>query len=239
MGKLILVRHGESIWNLKNIFTGWTDIGLTPLGVEEAEIAGELIKEEELTIDICYTSYLKRAIKTALIILETTDKMHVDCIKSWKLNERNYGIWQGRNKDDVKKEVGEALFWKVRRGYKTPPPSFSMDDERHPRFDTKYSKIPVASLPRGESLEMTKQRVVQYYFECIVSKLVQGKTVLVAAHGNSIRALIGQIEQIPENEMPKVEVHTGVPKIYEFDTTMCLKNEYLLEQKRGGINLKL
>lgn len=231
MGKLILVRHGKSIWNIKNIFTGWTDIDLAPKGTEEARLAGELIKDNSLSIDICFTSYLKRAIKTALIILDTSDMMHIDCIKSWKLNERNYGIWQGRNKDDVKSEVGEDIFWKVRRGFNTPPPHLSIDDERHPKFDSKYTNVKLIDLPTGESLEQTKERAVQYYFECIVPQLVKGKTVLVSAHGNSIRALMGQIERIPEAEMPKVEVQTGVPNIYEFDAALNLKHQYQLKQK--------
>jgi 2,3-bisphosphoglycerate-dependent phosphoglycerate mutase len=230
MGKLILVRHGKSVWNLANIFTGWTDVDIAPEGVEEAKIAGQLIRDHKISIDICFSSYLKRAIKTGSIILETANMMQVDFIKSWKLNERNFGTWQGRNKEDVKMEVGEELFWKIRRGYSTPPPNLSIDDERHPKFDPKYNNVSIDDLPRSESLEQTKERTVQYFFEAIVPELVKGKTVLVSAHGNSNRALIGHIEDIASSEMPKVEVKTGVLNIYEFDNNMNLKEQYKLKQ---------
>jgi len=228
MGKLILVRHGKSIWNIDNIFTGWTDVDIAPKGIEEAKEAGELIKNNDIFIDVCFSSYLKRAIKTAWIILETANMMHIDCIKSWKLNERNYGAWQGRHKQDVKKEVGEDLFWQIRRGFKTPPPAISIDDERHPKFDSKYKVLNPAFLPLSESLEDTKTRVVQYFFEAIVPQLVQNKTVLVSAHGNSIRSLIAQIENINKNDISKVEVQTTVPIVYEFDNNLNLTNHYQL-----------
>lgn len=231
MGKLILVRHGKSYWNIEKIFTGWTDIDIAPEGVEEAKIAGILIRDYKISIDICFSSYLKRAIRTALIILETADMMQIDIIKSWKLNERNYGAWQGRKKADVKQEVGEALFTKIRRGYSTPPPKLSIDDERHPRFEEKYKDVDPAILPKSESLEDTKKRAVQYYFEAIVPELVKNKTVLVSAHGNSIRALMAEIETISAIEISKVEVQTGVLNIYEFDSCMFLENKYQLEEK--------
>ncbi|KGL64309.1 2,3-bisphosphoglycerate-dependent phosphoglycerate mutase [Polaribacter sp. Hel1_85] len=230
MGKLILVRHGKSIWNIENIFTGWTDVDIAEEGIEEAKIAGQLIRDHHLSIDICFSSFLKRAIKTATIILEISDLMYIDFIKSWKLNERCYGDWQGRNKDEVKREIGEELFWKVRRGFKTLPPNLSIHDERHPKFDAKYNKVSIGDLPRSESLEQTKQRTVQYFFEAIVPELVKGKTVLISAHGNSLRALIGYIENIASSEMPKVEVQTGVLNIYEFDENMSLKEQYQLKQ---------
>lgn len=232
MGKLILVRHGKSYWNIEKIFTGWTDIDIAPEGVEEAKIAGNLIRDYKISIDICFSSYLKRAIRTALIILETADMMQIDIIKSWKLNERNYGAWQGRKKAEVEQEVGEALFTKIRRGYSTPPPKLSIDDERHPRFEEKYKDVDPAILPTSESLEDTKKRAVQYYFEAIVPELVKNKTVLVSAHGNSIRALMAQIETISAIEISKVEVQTGVLNIYEFDSCMFLENKYQLEEKK-------
>ena len=231
MGKLILVRHGKSIWNMENIFTGWTDVDLASQGIEEAKIAGEIIKDHSVNIDICFSSYLKRAIKTASIIMETADIMHIDFIKSWKLNERNYGAWQGRNKDEVRSEVGEDLFWKVRRGYSDAAPALSLNDKRYPKFDYKYQSLNSSDLPVTESLKDTKQRAVQYYFETIVPQLVNGKTVLVSAHGNSIRALMTEILNIPATEISKVEVQTGVLNIYNFDSTMILKDLYKLEQK--------
>lgn len=232
MGRLILVRHGKSIWNMENIFTGWTDIDLAPQGVEEARIAGELIRDENIGIDICFSSYLKRAIKTASIIMETADIMYLDVIKSWKLNERNYGAWQGKNKDEVKTEVGEDFFWKVRRGYTDAAPALSINDKRHPKFDPKYKKLNPTDLPVTESLKDTKQRAVQYYFEVIVPELAKGKTVMVSAHGNSIRALMTQILNIPANEISKVEVQTGVLNVYDFDSTMALKDHFRLKQKQ-------
>ncbi|MEZ7500820.1 2,3-bisphosphoglycerate-dependent phosphoglycerate mutase [Flavobacterium sp. Arc3] len=230
MGKLILVRHGKSLWNVANIFTGWTDVDLAPEGIEEANIAGIIIKDHNISIDICFSSYLKRAIRTGLIILENANMMHVDFIKSWKLNERNYGAWQGRNKDEVKREVGEELFLEVRRGFSTSPPSMSLTDKRHPRFDPLYEKISSNCLPASESLEETEVRVVEYFFEVIVPELVKGKTVLVAAHGNSIRALMGHIENISSADIPKVTVQTGLLNIYNFDNNMSLKEQYKLEK---------
>jgi 2,3-bisphosphoglycerate-dependent phosphoglycerate mutase len=232
MGRLILVRHGKSIWNIENIFTGWTDVNLASQGVEEARIAGELIRDENIVIDICFSSYLKRAVKTASIIMETAGISYIDFIKSWKLNERNYGAWQGRNKDEVRKEVGEDLFWKVRRGYNDAAPALSINDKRNPKFDTKYKKLNAADLPVTESLKDTKQRAVQYYFEAIIPELVKGKTVLVSAHGNSIRALMTHILNIPANEISKVEVQTGVLNIYDFDSTMTLKENYKIKEKQ-------
>lgn len=228
MGKLILVRHGKSLWNVENIFTGWTDIDLAPQGIVEAQKAGELLKQNNIEVSICFSSYLKRAIRTNWIILETTNMMHIDCFYSWRLNERHYGTWQGLNKDEVKKEVGEDLFWKVRRGYETPPPMLTLDDERHPIFDNKYKHINPDYLPVSESLEDTRKRAVEYFFECIVPQLVQNKTVLVTAHGNSIRALMSQIEEIPATEIAKIEVPTGVPYVYEFDDNLNLKNKHIL-----------
>ncbi|WP_179316525.1 2,3-bisphosphoglycerate-dependent phosphoglycerate mutase [Winogradskyella undariae] len=230
MGKLILVRHGKSVSNMKNIFTGWTDVNLAPEGLEEAKIAGELIRDQKINIDICYSSYLKRAIKTASIIMETADISYIDFIKSWKLNERHYGAWQGQNKDEVKKEAGEDLFWKVRRGYSDSAPALSVNDKRYPKFDSKYSKLTEKELPTTESLEQTKERAVAYYFEAIVPELVKGKTVLVSAHGNSIRALMTEILDIPASEISTVEVQTGVLNMYEFDKSMNLKEHHKLEQ---------
>ncbi|RED43666.1 2,3-bisphosphoglycerate-dependent phosphoglycerate mutase [Winogradskyella eximia] len=231
MGKLILIRHGKSIWNVENIFTGWTDVDLAPQGIAEAKMAGEMIKDHNVNIDICFSSYLKRAIKTASIIMETADITHIDFIKSWKLNERHYGVWQGQHKDEVKREVGEDLFWKVRRGYNDAAPALSINDKRHPKFDYKYQNLKSSDIPVTESLKDTKQRAVQYYFEAIVPQLVMGKTVLVSAHGNSIRALMTEILDIPATEISKVEVQTGVLNIYDFDSTMVLKEHYKLKRE--------
>ncbi len=229
MGKLILVRHGKSIWNVNNIFTGWTDVDLAPEGIEEAKQAGELLKKNNITVDICFSSFLKRAIRTNWIILDTVDMMNIDCHYSWQLNERHYGAWQGRNKDEVKKEVGEEIFWKIRRGYVTPPPSLTLDDKRHPKYDLKYKDVDVALLPLAESLKNTRKRTVHYFFESIAPQLVDNRTVLVTAHGNSLRALMAQIEDIPPEEIPKIEVPTGIPYMYEFDDNLNLREHYQLD----------
>ena len=229
MGKLILVRHGKSLWNIENIFTGWTDIDLASQGIEEAKNAGELLKKNNIEVTICFSSYLKRSIRTNWIILDTIDMMYIDCLYSWRLNERHYGAWQGRNKDEVRKEVGEETFWNIRRGYETPPPALLLDDKRHPRFDPKYKNIDAALLPVSESLKDTRKRAVEYYFECIVPQLVKNKTVLVTAHGNSIRALMSKIEDIPATEISTIEVPTGIPYVYKFNDNQNLENRYILK----------
>ncbi len=229
MGKLILVRHGKSLWNVKNVFTGWTDIDLAPEGIEEAKKAGELIKSNLIDVDICFSSYLKRAIRTAWIMLETAEMMHVDCHYSWKLNERHYGDWQGKNKDEVLREVGEAHFLSVRRGYDTPPPSLYPEDKRNPQYDSNYKMLDSTILPLGESLKDTSKRVVNYFFEAIAPELAKGKTVLISAHGNSLRAMIEYLEHISTEDIANVEVATGKPHLYEFDGKLNVIENYLLE----------
>ena len=229
MGKLILVRHGKSLWNVKNVFTGWTDVDLAPEGIEEAKKAGELIKSNGIDIDVCFSSYLKRAIRTQWIMLETAGMMHVDSHYSWKLNERHYGDWQGKNKDEILKDVGEAYFLSIRRGYDTPPPSLAIADTRNPKFDLNYKLINPALLPLGESLKDTSKRVVNYFFEAIAPELAKGKTVLVSAHGNSLRAMIEHIEHISAEDIAKVEVATATPHVYEFDGKLNVINSYQLK----------
>lgn len=229
MGKLILVRHGKSLWNVKNIFTGWTDIDLAPEGIVEAKKAGELIKSNLIDIDICFSSYLKRAIRTAWILLETAEMMHVDTRYSWKLNERHYGDWQGKNKDEVLKEVGEEFFSSVRRGYETPPPSLTIYDKRNPEFDSNYKDLETSVLPLSESLKDTSKRVINYFFEAIAPELAKGHTVLISAHGNSLRALIGHLEHISYDAIAKVEVTTGIPHLYEFDDKLNVIEHYQLK----------
>jgi 2,3-bisphosphoglycerate-dependent phosphoglycerate mutase len=229
MGNLILVRHGKSIWNVQNTFTGWTDVDLAPEGIDEAKRAGALIKGHGISIDICFSSYLKRAIRTAWIMLDVADLMYIDCINDWRLNERHYGAWQGRNKDEVRLEVGEEIFLNIRRGYDAPPPKLSADDPRHPGFEAKYKKVDPRLLPDCESLKDTRKRAVEYYFECIVPHLVQGKTVLVTAHGNSLRALMAEIQNISAGEIVKIEVPTGVPYRFAFDDNLNLREVDILK----------
>ena len=229
MGKLILIRHGKSEWNIKNIFTGWTDIDLAPEGIEEAKNAGKILKRNTIEIDICFSSYLKRAIRTAWILLETAEQMHVDTRYHWKLNERHYGDWQGKNKEDVRKETGEDYFTSVRRGYDTPPPSLCEEDERNPKFAPNYKHVNPSLLPLGESLKDASKRVVNYFFEAIAAPLAKDSTVLVSAHGNSLRALIAHLEHISANDIAKVEVATGVPLLYEFDGSLNILEHHVLK----------
>ncbi|MEQ8218717.1 MAG: 2,3-bisphosphoglycerate-dependent phosphoglycerate mutase [Arenibacter sp.] len=229
MGKLILIRHGQSLWNLENIFTGWTDIDLSPQGKEEAKNAGAIIERNNINIDICFASYLKRAVRTAWIVLDSCEQMHVNTYYSWKLNERHYGDWQGKNKDETLKEVGEKKYWAIRRGYYESPPKLAHNNKQHPKFDPNYKNVDPAQLPSGESLEDSSKRVINYYYEAIVPQLAKGKTVMVSAHGNSLRALIGYLNKMSPNEIANLEVLTGVPHIYEFDDNLNLNGHHKLE----------
>jgi len=220
MGELILLRHGESIYNQSNLFTGWTDIDLSPKGIDDAKKAGERLKKENLYPDICFTSWLKRAIHTAQLALREMNWEHIDIIKSWKINERHYGKWQEKNKDDIKKEVGEEMFLKVRRGYDTPPPPLDDDDIRAVKRELKYRDIPSSILPKSESLSDTRKRTVNYYYKTIVPHIAEGKTVLITAHGNSLRALMMEIENLSKDEIIKVEIAPGELVKYSFDETM-------------------
>jgi len=228
MGKLILVRHGKSEYNVKNIFTGWTDVDLAPEGIEEAKKAGEIIKSNKIEFDICFSSYLKRAIRTEWIILETAGMMAVDTKHHWKLNERHYGTWQGRNKEEVEKEVGKDLFTRIRRGFETPPPKLSPEDTRNPKFDNAYKHVDPKDLPLGESLKDTAERVESYFYEAIAPQLAVGKTVLVTAHGNSLRSLVGFIEKLTTDEVINLEIKTGEPILFSFRNNLSLIEHYPL-----------
>jgi 2,3-bisphosphoglycerate-dependent phosphoglycerate mutase len=218
--KLILLRHGQSLYNKENLFTGWTDVELSEQGRKEAKGAAELLMKQELYPDICFTSWLKRAIHTAQIVLSRMEWEQIDCIKSWQLNERHYGAWQQKNKDDAKREVGEKQFLAIRRGYDTPPPSLKENDPRLPIFEGKYRKLDPSLLPQSESLKDTRLRTLNYYYEAIAPKLAAGKTVLVSAHGNSLRSLIMGIEELTPAEVVTLEIPTGEPLIYQFDETL-------------------
>ena len=226
--RLILVRHGQSIYNQKNLFTGWTDVPLTPQGIEEAQNVGKILKAHDLYPDICFTSWLKRAIHTANIALAELGWEHIDHHRSYRLNERHYGAWQGMNKDEVKNKYGEEMFLAVRRGYDTRPPLLEPDDPRVPWRERKFHSFPRDTLPLGESLKDTKERVVPYYESSIIPELQKGKTILISAHGNSLRALVMYLEQIPPEEIPKLEIPTGEVRVYEFDTAMQLLSKRIL-----------
>jgi len=222
MGMLILLRHGQSVYNQKNIFTGWTDVELSEQGRQEARRAGEILRREGLLPDRCFTSWLKRAIHTAQIALATMEWEQIDCLKDWRLNERHYGAWQGRNKDEVKSEVGDEHFLAVRRGYDTPPPPLPAGDPRLPEHDPKYRRLDPSLLPRSESLADTRQRTLHCFYERIVPSLIRGETLLVSAHGNSLRALVMAIENLSPQEILHREIPTGEPLLYTFDETMKL-----------------
>ncbi len=231
MSKLILVRHGQSVYNQKNIFTGWTDVELTLQGEKEAKKAGDLLKRNMIYPDICFTSWLKRAIHTTQIILKELKWEHIDVCKSWKLNERHYGDWQGKNKDIIKKEIGEEMFLSIRRGYDTPPPPLKENDKRLPIFEKKYQNIDAKLLPRSESLKDTQKRTLNYYFEKIVPFLAQNKTVLISAHGNSLRSLVMYIENLDKNTITHYEIPTGEIIVYDFDDTLQLVKKTILRNK--------
>ncbi len=228
MGRLILLRHGQSLYNKRNIFTGWTDVDLSEEGIAEAKRAGQILKESGLYPELCFTSWLKRAIHTAQLALREMDWEQIDCVKSWKLNERHYGAWQQRNKDEVKAEVGEEAFVAVRRGYATPPPPLPDGDPRLPEKDPKFRLIDPQELPRSESLKDTRQRTLNYFYEAIAPELARDKTVLVSAHGNSLRALTMAIENLSPEAIVKVEIPTGIPILYRFDETLQMQEKKVL-----------
>jgi 2,3-bisphosphoglycerate-dependent phosphoglycerate mutase len=230
MGKLILLRHGESLYNEENLFTGWTDIDLSEKGREEARRAGEILLRNDLFPDICFASWLRRAIHTAQLALREMAWEHIDCIKSWKLNERHYGAWQSHNKEAVRKEVGEEKFLAVRRGYTEKPPPLQDGDPRLADNDPKYRTLDPSLLPRSESLKDTGKRTLNYFAERIAPELARDRTVLLSAHGNSLRSLVMSIERLTPVEIVKVEIPTGTPIVYHFDETL-----HLLKKERPGI----
>jgi len=226
--RLVLVRHGQSIYNQKNIFTGWTDVDLSKQGRDEAKKAGLLLKKNNIYPDICFTSWLNRAIHTAQILLKELKWEHIDMLKSYKLNERHYGDWQARDKDEVKKEYSDEKFLAVRRGYDVAPPPLDVNDKRCVWNDTKYANIDKKLLPLHESLKDTKKRVLEYYKEQIILQLQKEKTVLISAHGNSLRALVMELEQMTSKEIVRFEIPTGEIIVYDFDSEMNIIEKNVL-----------
>ena len=228
MLKLVLLRHGQSIWNMENRFTGWTDVGLSDQGVAEAEEAARLFAQNGLDFDICHTSYLKRAIKTLWIVLEGMDRMWLPVHNSWRLNERHYGALQGLNKAEMAEKAGKEQVHLWRRSFDVRPPALEPTDERHPGRDPRYAALGEAELPCTESLKDTITRVLPYWHERIVPDLQQNKRVLISAHGNSLRGLVKYLEEIPDAEIPGVEIPTGNPLVYELDGTLRPQAKYYL-----------
>ena len=216
-GKLILVRHGQSVWNVENLFTGWHDVDLSEQGRAEAIQAGRELQRENLEPQIAFTSVLKRAIRTLWLILDTTDRMWIPVERSWRLNERHYGALQGLDKAQTVAKHGEAQVKIWRRSYDIPPPPLAYDDPRHPRFDPRYAGVDPASLPAAESLKDTLSRVLPYWESRIVPELRAGKNVLIAAHGNSLRALVKMLDMMGESDIVEFNIPTGVPILYELD----------------------
>lgn len=232
MIKLVLLRHGESEWNLANRFTGWTDVDLTNTGTNQAISAGEILKKEGFEFDKAYTSVLKRAIKTLWITLQGLDQMWIPVERSWKLNERHYGALQGLNKAETAKQYGDeqVLIW--RRSYAIKPPLLESDDERNANKERKYANLTTDEIPAGECLEDTYNRVMPYWNEKIVPELKQGKKLIIAAHGNSLRALVKYLDNVSDDDILKLNIPTGVPLVYELDDDLKpIRNYYLGDQE--------
>lgn len=229
--KLVLIRHGESEWNLENRFTGWTDVELSETGMKEAEKAGQELKAAGFDFDVCYTSYLKRAIHTLNVVLDEMDRQWLPVYKSWKLNERHYGALQGLNKAETAKKFGEDQVKIWRRSFDVQPPALDEDDERNPKFHTPYFNIDPSKLPLTESLKDTIARVVPYFEEEIKPMMLSGKRVLIAAHGNSLRALVKYFDHSSDEEIVNVNIPTGIPLVYEFDDAFKTINKYYLGDK--------
>jgi len=217
MKKLVLLRHGESIWNKENKFTGWTDVDLSEKGIEEAKKAGETLKKEGYTFDIAYTSVLKRGIRTLWIVLDIMDLMWIPVYRSWRLNERHYGALQGLNKAELAKEIGEEEVLILRRSYDVPPPPLKTSDPRYPGNDPRYIDLKPEEIPLTECLKDTVKRFLPYWHETIVPTIKEGKKVLISAHGNSLRALVQYLDDMTEEEIINLNIPTGIPLIYELE----------------------
>jgi len=228
MYRLVLLRHGQSQWNLENRFTGWTDVDLTDQGRNEANTAGDLFLKEGLTFDLAYTSVLKRAIRTLWIVLDKMDLMWIPVIRTWQLNERHYGALQGLDKAETaeKHSAEQVKIW--RRSYATPPPPLDDDDERLPAKDPKYSEVPINLLPKTEALKQTVDRFIPYWLKEIVPSIKAGKNVLICAHGNSLRALVKHLDQVSDEEIVELNIPTGIPLVYELDENLKATKHYYL-----------
>ena len=232
MSKLILTRHGQSIWNAENRFTGWVDVDLSEKGVEEAQKSGELIKKLNIKIDVSYTSFLKRAIKTLTTILKK-NKQNLKFNTAWQLNERHYGSLTGLNKEETKKKIGEDQFKKYRRSWDVPPPPLAEDSEYLSHFSPLNGSIPIGMTPFTESLKNTYERVIPYYDKEIKKNLSEGKNILISAHGNSLRALCKYLFKISDKKINELEIPTGNPLIIEFEKSLGIRKYFYLDEKRA------
>ncbi len=235
MHKLVLLRHGQSAWNLENRFTGWTDVDLTPAGIEEARKGAQMILQAGLTFDVAYTSVLKRAIRTLWITLDEMDLMWLPVHRSWRLNERHYGALQGLNKAETAEKHGEAQVKIWRRSYDVPPPPLDPSDERFPGHDRRYAGLNGEQLPRAESLKDTVARFLPYWHDTIAPAVKSGQRVLITAHGNSLRALVKFLDDVSEKDILELNIPTGLPLVYELDEQLKpLRNYYLGDSEEAA-----
>jgi 2,3-bisphosphoglycerate-dependent phosphoglycerate mutase len=228
MYKVVLLRHGESIWNQENRFTGWTDVDLSAKGLVEAKDAGVLLREAGFVFDIAYTSVLKRAIRTCWIALDELDLLWIPMVRHWRLNERHYGALQGLNKAEIAAQHGDAQVKIWRRSYDTPPPALAPDDPRHPSHDPRYTGLTPDELPATESLQDTVGRFIPYWTETIAPDIERGRRVLIAAHGNSLRALVKFLDGLSDQEVVDLNIPTGIPLVYELDSGLMPIRSYYL-----------
>jgi 2,3-bisphosphoglycerate-dependent phosphoglycerate mutase len=232
MHRIVLLRHGESTWNKENRFTGWTDVDLSDKGREEAREAGRLMAAEGFEFDVAYTSVLTRAIRTLWIALDEMHTLWLDTHKSWRLNERHYGALQGLNKAETAAKHGEAQVKIWRRSYDIPPPPLDAADERNPARDRRYAGVPPSQMPLTESLKDTVARFLPYWHETIAPQIVDGKRVLIAAHGNSLRALVKYLDEVSEQDIVELNIPTGIPLVYELDDRLKpIRKFYLGDQE--------
>ncbi|HQH26862.1 MAG TPA: 2,3-diphosphoglycerate-dependent phosphoglycerate mutase [Oligoflexia bacterium] len=228
MKTLVLLRHGESVWNLENRFTGWTDVDLSEKGVKEATTGGRLLKAEGFCFDVCYTSVLKRAIRTLWIVLDQMDLMWLPVHNTWRLNERHYGALQGLNKSETAQKFSEEQVFIWRRSFDIPPPELTKDDPRFPGFDPRYADLQAGELPLTESLKLTIDRTMPYWHQTIAPAVKSGQRVIIAAHGNSLRGLVKYLDQMSDEEITKLNIPTGVPLVYELDDDLNALRHYYL-----------
>jgi len=235
MHKLVLIRHGQSEWNLSNRFTGWTDVDLTAQGVNEAIAGAKLLLEEGFTFDLAYTSYLKRAVRTLWLVQEEMDLFWIPVFKTWRLNERHYGALQGLNKAETAAKYGDDQVFVWRRSFDTPPPALEQDDERHPANDPRYASLSSEELPVCESLKMTIDRTMPYWFQTMEPAIRSGKRVLIVAHGNSLRGLVKYLDGMNDEDITKLNIPTGLPLVYDLDADLkAIRRYYLGDQEAAA-----
>ena len=235
MSKLVLIRHGESAWNKENLFTGWTDVDLSERGIVEAHQAGRQLVAERFSFDVALTSVLKRAVRTLWIVLDQMDLMWIRVERDWRLNERHYGALQGLNKAKTAEERGAEQVHLWRRSYSVRPPALDLDDARHPRFDRRYAHLAPSQIPATESLKDTLERVMPYWHGVVVPYLQQGVRILMVAHGNSLRAMVKYLDHISDEEIPTLNIPTGIPLVYELNENQHVLDRYYLANDRSAV----